>query len=66
MFYGSRSAYSWWDNTGRHKEVSQGEGCEQGDLLAPALYALGQHKKGRSPRAEVQWVQRPASCQSRR
>ena len=26
-----------------HREVRQGEGCEQGDPLAPALYALGQH-----------------------
>ena len=43
MFYGRPSAYSWWDDAGRHREVRQGEGCEQGDPLAPALYALGQH-----------------------
>ena len=43
MFYGRPSVYSWWDGAGRHREVRQGEGCEQGDPLAPALYALGQH-----------------------
>ena len=43
MFYGRPSAYSWWDDAGRHREVRQGEGCEQGDPLAPVLYALGQH-----------------------
>ena len=32
-----------WDDTGRRREVHQGEGCEQGDPLAPALYAIGQH-----------------------
>ena len=37
MFYGR--VQLWWDN----REVRQGEGCEQGDPLAPALYALGQH-----------------------
>eukprot|EP00439_Symbiodinium_sp_Y106_P071162 s413_g12.t1 len=27
----------------RRRTIHQGEGCEQGDALAPALYALGQH-----------------------
>ena len=43
MFYGQPSqpsVYSWWDDSRRHREVQQGEGCEQGDALAPALYAL--------------------------
>ena len=31
------------DSTGRCRDVAQGEGCEQGDALAPALFALGQH-----------------------
>ena len=37
------STYSWWDAAGRRRDVQQAEGCEQGDPLAPALYALGQH-----------------------
>ena len=44
MFYGRPSTYSWWDDAGRCREVRQGEGCEQGDPLTPALYALGQHE----------------------
>ena len=43
MFYGRPSTYSWWDDQGRCRDVKQGEGCEQGDPLAPALFALGQH-----------------------
>ncbi|OLP88324.1 hypothetical protein AK812_SmicGene30376 [Symbiodinium microadriaticum] len=43
LFYGRTSIYYWWDDTGRRREVHQGEGCEQGDPLAPALYAIGQH-----------------------
>ena len=43
LWYGDPSTYLWWDAAGNCREVSQGEGCEQGDPLAPALYALGQH-----------------------
>ena len=43
LFYGQPSTYCWWDDAGRLREVRQGEGCEQGDPLAPALFALGQH-----------------------
>ncbi|CAE7915925.1 unnamed protein product, partial [Symbiodinium sp. KB8] len=43
MFYGRPSTYSWWDDQGRCRDVKQAEGCEQGDPLAPALFALGQH-----------------------
>ena len=43
LFYGSPSTYCWWDAAGRCRDVCQGEGCEQGDALAPALYALGLH-----------------------
>ena len=43
LFYGQPSTYSWWDDQGRCRAVKQGEGCEQGDPLAPALFALGQH-----------------------
>ena len=43
LFYGQPSTYCWWDNEGNCRNIAQGEGCEQGDPLAPALYALGQH-----------------------
>ena len=43
MFYGSPSTYCWWDANGCCRDIKQGEGCEQGDALAPALFALGQH-----------------------
>ena len=32
-----------WDDHGRCREIAQAEGVEQGDSLAPALFALGQH-----------------------
>ena len=41
LFYGQPSACCWWDCHGRCREISQGEGCEQGDPLAPALSSLG-------------------------
>ena len=44
LFYGQPSSYCWWDATGACRTVPQGEGCEQGDPLAPALFALGQHE----------------------
>ncbi|OLP88553.1 hypothetical protein AK812_SmicGene30090 [Symbiodinium microadriaticum] len=43
LFYGQPSSYCWWDAAGNCRLVPQGEGCEQGDALAPALFALGQH-----------------------
>ena len=43
FFYGSPCTYCWWDAAGRCRDVCQGEGCEQGDALAPALYALRRH-----------------------
>ena len=43
LFYGGQSSDCWWDAEGRCRDVAQGEGCEQGDPLAPALFALGQH-----------------------
>ena len=33
----------WYDDEGAPHEILQGEGCEQGDPLMPALYALGEH-----------------------
>ena len=44
VFYGRPSTYCWWDSAGRLRDIPQGEGCEQGDPLAPALFALGQHE----------------------
>lgn len=43
LFCGSPFSYCWWDSAGRCRDVLEGEGCEQGDALAPALFALGQH-----------------------
>ena len=43
LFYGRPSTYCWWDESGHCRYIAQGEGCEQGDPLAPALFALGQH-----------------------
>ena len=37
------STYLRWDDAGRRHEIAQAEGIEQGDPLAPGLYALGQH-----------------------
>ena len=42
-FYGQTSTYYWWDDGGTRHTIAQGEGCEQGDALAPALFTLGQH-----------------------
>ena len=38
--YARTSTYLWWDDKGRVHDI---EGVEQGDPLAPGLYALGQH-----------------------
>jgi len=43
LFYGRPSTYCWWDDSGHCRDIARGEGCEQGDPLAPALFALGQH-----------------------
>ena len=43
LWYGQQSTYFWWDQDGQRRTIHQGEGCEQGDALAPAPYALGQH-----------------------
>jgi len=43
QFYGSKLTYYWWDAKGVRHTIQQGEGCEQGDALAPALFALALH-----------------------
>ena len=43
FFYGQPSSYCWWYATGACRTVPQGEGCQQGDALAPALFAVGRH-----------------------
>ena len=43
MFYGSHSTYFWEDEAGVVHTVEQGEGGEQGDVLMPLLFSLGQH-----------------------
>ena len=42
-FYARQSVYLWWDGAGACHRILQGDGCEQGDALAPALFALAQH-----------------------
>ena len=44
LFAGSTSTYLWRDELGEPHILEQGEGLEQGDSLAPALYALAQHR----------------------
>ena len=58
LWYGQQSTYFWWDAEGRRRTVHQGEGCEQGDALAPALYALGQHDALVAADAQL----RPGEC----
>ena len=41
--YACTSTYLWWDDEGRVHDIAQAEGVEQGDPLAPGIYALGQH-----------------------
>jgi len=48
----------WWDATGQRRTIRQGEGCEQGDALGPALYALGQHDALAAADAQL----RPGEC----
>ena len=42
-FYARQSVYLWWDGAGACHRILQGDGCEQGDALAPVLFALAQH-----------------------
>ena len=58
MWYGQQSTYFWWDAAGQRRTIRQGEGCEQGDALAPALYALGQHDAIAAADAQL----RPGEC----
>ena len=43
QFHGGTSTYYWWDDAGQRHTIQSGEGCEQGDALAPALFALALH-----------------------
>ena len=43
MFYAQKSQYLWCDEHGKIHVIEQGEGCEQGDALSPALFSLGPH-----------------------
>ena len=36
-FYARQSVYLWWDGAGACHRILQGDGCEQGDALAPCL-----------------------------
>ena len=41
LSYGHPSTYSWWDQNGVRRAVSQAEGGEQGDPLMPLLFSIG-------------------------
>ena len=43
MFYGTASTYLWEDDEGTTHKIVQGEGGEQGDVMIPLLFSLGQH-----------------------
>ena len=48
MFYAGPSQYIWHSGTGEAHIISQAEGGEQGDLLMPALFSLGQRSAFRT------------------
>ena len=41
LSYGTPSRYSWWDEAGQRRTVTQAEGGEQGDPLMPHLFSIG-------------------------
>ena len=41
LSYGSPSSYTWVDDEGRQRTVTQAEGGEQGDPLMPLLFSIG-------------------------
>ena len=41
LSYGTPSRYSWWDEAGQRRTVTQAEGGEQGDPLMPYLFSIG-------------------------
>ena len=43
LWYGRQSHYTWTDESGTDHRISQGEGIEQGDPLAPLLFSLAIH-----------------------
>ena len=53
QFYGQQSRYLWTDAKGRVHDVVQGEGCEQGDALSPALFSLGFHDALKAEQEEL-------------
>ena len=41
LSYATPSKYSWWDDDGQKRTVTQAEGGEQGDPLMPLLFSIG-------------------------
>ena len=60
--YARTSTYLWWDDEGRVHDIAQAEGVEQGDPLAPGLYALGQHDSLVAASASLRPDERLAAC----
>ena len=54
MLYARESTLLWWDDAGSVHHVRQAEGVEQGDPLAPALFAFGQHDSLAAHHARLQ------------
>ena len=53
MFYGAHSTHLWEDQVGTIHNIEQGEGGEQGDVLMPLLFSLGQHAALKAVQAEL-------------
>ena len=44
LSYAQPSTYSWFNDEGERKVVTQAEGSEQGDPLMPLLFAIGKER----------------------
>ena len=51
--YSEISEYHWVDDEGRHREIRQQEGGEQGDPLMPLLFSLAVHNALQEVQAEL-------------
>ena len=54
LWYGRQSHCTWTDESGTDHRISQGEGVEQGDPLAPLLFSLAIHRALRNAQEFLQ------------